>query len=679
MWSCGRHALTALIISCAAAQQVGTPTNDLDKLSVDELFSVQVTSVGRKAQELSKAPAAVFVLTAEDIRRSGATCIPEALQWVPGLTVLRVDGRSWVVSARGDARLYADKMLVMVDGQSLYTPTFSGVIWDLISVPIEDIERIEVVRGPGAVMWGANAVDGVINIITRSAASGGGGQASTTGGNEVANATELSWASQIDDRLSYRTWGTFAFRTPAFGSPGYSQLDDIVPYQQPKITNMDTGSASLGFRMEGNAGSMDQWMAQGNVTKVDRQDPVAYSEVLPGTVDFSQGHSDYLGSNLQAAWTRTRSPGEESTLQFSFSRNGVDLPYISTILSNLTVDYQKRRQTGTRNEIYWGGGYQHYWDSTLSRRFIAFSPPDSTYRSADAVVRDEYQLMPGLLTGSAGLRLGYNSYTHLEYQPSLRLLLTPGQRQSAWMAVSRAVRVPSRVNRDIQYDGGALLVGDTPVWFPTYGSESLKSEVERSIEAGYRFQSGQRWSVDASLFWSYYGRLMAVAGPAAPLVDLTGAVPLPYLPVTFCNCGQGRSYGGEIWGAWQVRQSWRILPSYSYLNESLWLPPSNFETVQWDTLPDTIPHQFRLRSQHDLSRTVQLDVMAQARSRDAVWDLPGAFLVDARLGWRPSRSGEFSLGVQNLTDRRIVECYAEGPFLSIPLRRTFTIKWTQRF
>ena len=679
MWLLRRLAPVALLIPFAAAQQVGTPTNPLDQLSVDELFSVQVTSVGRKAQELSKAPAAVFVLTAEDIRRSGATCIPEALEWVPGLTVRRIDGRSWVVSARGDARLYADKILVLLDGQSLYTPTFSGVIWDLITVPMQDIERIEVVRGPGAVMWGPNAVNGVINIITKSANSAGGGKLSVAAGNELRNSTEVSWGSGVNDRLAYRGWGNFGYRTPAFGSPGYGQLDDSFPYRQDRVGDMDEGSGSVGFRMEGSSGPIDQWMAQGSLYRVIREDPVIYSMVLPGVVDFSHSQTGYLGGDIQTTWTHTPSAGEESTLQFSLMRSSVNLPYGSVLFNNLNLDYQKRRQTGARNEVYWGLGFQQYWDSTTSQRFISFNPRSAGYRSGDVVVRDEYQFVPGRLMGSAGLRVDYNSFTHLEYQPSFRLLYTPDSRQSAWMAFSRAVRVPSRVDRDLFFDGGAMLVGGVPVEIPFYGSDSLKSEVERSVEAGYRYQAGQRWSVDASIFWSYYGRLMASAGPATPQVGVSGSAPYLYLPSTNCNCGAGRSYGAEISGAWQLREGWRILPAYSYLNENRWLPGSDFVLYQWDTPTDTVPHQFSVRSQHDLSRQLQLDLMGRVRSRDAAWGTPGTFLVDARLGWRPFRSGEFSIALQNLADRRVVETYAESPFLSIPLRRTFLINWTQRF
>jgi iron complex outermembrane recepter protein len=420
-------------------------------------------------------------------------------------------------------------------------------------------------------------------------------------------------------------------------------------------------------------------MVEGSIHKTDRQDPVIYPVLIPDVVDASQGHSDYLGGNIQGHWTRTNSPGNESTLQFSFTHDSVDFPYMGAQDNNLNLDYQKRQPAGERNEIYWGAGYQQYWDSSLSNRFLAFSPPSTVYRAGDIVVRDEYQFVPGLVTASAGLRIDYNSFSRLEYQPSIRLLYTPNQQQSAWVAVSRAVRVPSQLNRDLNFDGGATLVGGLPISLPSYGSESLRSEVERSIELGYRFQAGQRWSVDASLFFSRYERLIAMDGPAMPILTFSGATPLLQLPFTYDNGGLGRSYGGEILAVWQVRQGWRLLPTYSYLNETRWLPESSFETYNWDTPLATVPHQFLLRSQHDLSRNWQLDLMARARSRDLGMDLPGALLLDARLGWRATRSGELSISVQNLTDRRLLETYSENPFVSIPIRRTFVIKWTQRF
>src|SRR5215469_7529436 len=251
--------LVALAASAGAlwAQAVGSPTNDLDKVSVDELFGIQVTSVGRKAEQLSKAPAAVFVLTSEDIRRSGAASIPEVLRNVPGLTVLQVDGRRWVVSARGSARLYSDKMLVMIDGRSLYNPIYSGVFWENIDVPMEDIERIEVVRGSGAVMWGPNAVNGVINIITKKAQATQGGLLTVQGGDDEGFGGTVREGFAPNDHVAFRVWGKGSYGNPAEGLPGTFRLMDTMGYLDPSIRNLDTNMARAGFRVDGKIGSHD--------------------------------------------------------------------------------------------------------------------------------------------------------------------------------------------------------------------------------------------------------------------------------------------------------------------------------------------------------------------------------------------------------------------------------------
>ena len=671
----------ACTISLTFAQRVGAPTDDLDKLSVEELFQVQVTSVGRKAQQLSKAPAAVFVLTAEDIRRSGATTIPEALEYVPGMTVLAIDGRSWVVSARGSARLYADKILVMIDGRSLYNPLFSGIIWDSIDVPLSDVERIEIVRGPGAVMWGPNAVNGVINIITKSTKATTGGSASAGAGN-AERVNEIRWGGSAGERMSYRIWGKGAYDTPAYGSPGYYYLfPKGFTYRDPSIGNLDFAATRFGFRIDGQSGKKDSWMVQGDGYKNNRQDPSAEAVLLPSVVNRFQGHTDYEGGFIQARWTHTTSEDRESALQFSYDQNHTDYPFIFGQIHNATLDFQQRGRLGGGNEIYWGGGYQQYWDSIRGRYFAEFQPPESTYRVGNVVVRDEWQMVPQRLMASAGVRLDYNSYRQLEYQPSFRLLYTPDPRQSVWFALSRAVRAPSRFDRDIQTDEGAM---ETPLGIPlklrVSGWPEIRSEVERSLELGYRRQSGQSWSVDVSSFWSYYDRLRALAGPLEPSLSLTpGATPFLLMQMSSTNEGKGRSYGGEVWGSWQVRPGWRLTPSYSYLNETRWLPPSNSVLYAWDGYPASFNHQGFVRSQHELSRSLQLDVVARGRSHDRTWDLPGTMLFDARLGWRPTRSGELSLSARNLANRMVLDCYSEGLLPAIPLRRTFLVKWTQRF
>jgi len=673
-----RRLLTLLALataSNASAQRVGTPTDDLTNLSVEDLFQLEVTSVGRKAQELSKTPAAILVLTAQDIQRSGATSIPEALQWVPGLTVLSVDGLRWTISARGSANLYSDKMLVMIDGRSLYTPLFGGVLWDLVDVPLENIERIEIVLGPGAVMWGPNAVNGVINIITKKARETKGGEVSAASGNQLRGSTLARW-SDGSDQLAYQVWMKLEDRNPAFSSAGnyLPRLD--APTRQPQpVSDLNTQSARIGFRVDGQPSDQDQWMVEGDLYKLGGQDALAYPVVIPTMSDFTTGHTGADGGFLQALWTHAPSAGNESTLQFTYDHDQIGYDFVGGGISNLTIDYQKRLQTGETNEVYWGAGFQQYWDNTYTHRFFGFDPPDSTYRVGDLVVRDELQLIPNRLLALAGVRVDYGSYNHFQLQPSLRLLYTPSSTQSCWMAVSRAVRVANRFDRDMRLDDGAELVGGVPVNMEIVGSHAIRPEIERSLEAGYRFQSGQRWSVDASVFWSYYTRLVAVWLSGQPQIEWNGSTPVVFLTAPEQNAGAGRSYGGEISATWQTTRRWRLIPAYSYLDESKWLPPG----YEWLLDTNGPAHQGWMRSQYDLSRKWQFDLMGRARSRNLVFQTPGVLLVDARVAWRPNRDTEFSFTIKNLAGRNVVETYSEAPFVAIPLERTFVFKWVQKF
>lgn len=674
-----RRLLIALAIGSAGlatAQRVGTPTDDLSNLSVDDLFRLEVTSVGRKAQELAKAPAAIYVLTAEDIRRSGAASIPEALLGVPGLTVQQVAGNMWAVSARGFARPYSDKMLVMIDGRSLYTPLFSGVLWDMTDVPLENIERIEIIRGPGAVMWGPNAVNGVINIITKSARDTQGALVSVESGNEIHGSVFARWGAAPSKRFAYQVWAKLEDENPAGSSFGWYRFDLRDPNRTPTpLADLNSQSARLGFRMEGQIAGRDELMVQGDLFKMGSRGAMGYPAPQPYSQDVRFEHTGGMGGFLQVRWTRAEAAGNESSLQFTYDKQAIDYPYLGGKMANLTVDFQKRLQTSDRNEVYWGGGFQHYSDSTYSSHFVAFDPPTGAYCLADAVLRDEFQLIPNRLLVSAGVRADYTTYGKFDLQPSVRFLYTPNARQSVWLALSRAVRVPSRLDRDLRSDLGYEMFGELPIHLQVFGSKSMQQETENSLELGYRIQSGQHWSADFAAFWSYYKNLVAATVQVEPQLVFVGGNPELQLNAVGNNGGSARLYGAEASITWQVRPTWRLVPTYSYLDESP-QPPVN---GLWMLDNSSYRHQGAIRSRYDITRHWQLDVMPYAMSRNAVFGLPGALLADARLGWRPSRDTELSVSIRNLTGREILETYAESGFVSLPTRRTFSIRWAQKF
>ncbi len=531
--------------------------------------------------------------------------------------------------------------------------------------------------GPGAVMWGPNAVNGVINIITKSARATKGGSASASTGNELRGAVEGQFSAAPNDHVAFRTWGKLEDRQPAYDSPGYYNYVTSM-HTDPSVTNLDWESGRLGFRMDAQLKEGDQLMVEGDTYKMGRQDQLDYPVLLPQVVESAQSHSGSAGASLYSRWTHTNQTGGESVLQLSLDHSNVDYRFVGGSLSNLTLDFQNRRLAGENNEIYWGVGFQQYSDNTYATRGFSMNPPDSLYRDGDVVIRDEWQILPGRLLGSAGIRLDYNSYRHLEFQPSVRLMYTPSKRQSVWAAVSRAVREPNHGDRTEHYQEQQLM-GGYPVTVEGLGSPTLVSEVDNSVEAGYRFQSGQRWSIDISGFRSYYGRLIALAGNAAPQLSFSDGVPSLVATMTMTNAGAGCSHGGEVWATWQVRPGWKLMPSYSYLDDMRWLPNVPGKTFAWNYLPSDLRHQGWLRLEHDLSRAWQADLNVRARSRDLGLQLPGWVLIDAHLSYRPSRSGELDVSVQNLAGHQVLEGYSELVFPSIPVRRTFVIKWTQRF
>jgi iron complex outermembrane receptor protein len=529
-------------------------------------------------------------------------------------------------------------------------------------------------------MWGPNAVNGVINIITRKAKQAKSVDIHASTGNELRGSGFASWSSAPADRAAVRVWGKLVDREPAFSSAGDYLLNTSIRMRDPRpIDRLESRTASMGMRLDSELSAKDQLTVQLDAYGAGRDEMLGYARLPSGALDIAAGRTSSWGGSTQAKWTRTSSPGNEGTLQFTFDKQSLGYPFIDANLNNLAVDYQRLHQTGETNELYWGGGYQQYWDDTRSTGLLGFRPASDIYRVGNVVVRDEWQPVPGKLLASAGIRVDYSSQTRFEFQPSVRLLYTPSTRQSLWAGASRAARMPNRLDRDLQSDAGVEMFAGLPIKAEVFGSRGILSETELTAETGYRFQSGQRWSVDTAVFWNYYPRLRALRVPQQPEIMFLPQGPFGYLSIATESSAKGRSYGSETSLTWQVSGGWRLSPSYSWLNQREWMPPANTQFSYARLLTSSAPHhQGLVRSQHDLGRRWQLDLMARARSYNNELRLAGLMLADARLAFRPTQDTEFSVTVRNITGRSEFEAFSESAFVAIPLRRTVVFKWTHR-
>ncbi len=410
-------------------------TEEMLDMELESLMQVKLTSAGRKEQHLSDIPAAVYVLSHEDIQNSGVTSIPEALRLVPGLQVARISSNNWAVSARGFSRYFSSKLLVQIDGRSVYTPFYSGVYWDAQNVVLEDIERIEVIRGPGATLWGANAVNGVINIITRSSEETQGGLVSVASGNH-------------DKLLATARYGGHYGNTHGRFYLHQHNQDSYTYRSDSSDANDDWKVRQAGFRFDGDTGDTNNWTIQGDIYRNDMNQQIDYFWTLqPPYANTVQDNFNADGHNLLARWTHHDSLTESTTVQFYYDVYDRDEIYLREHNRVFDIDLQKQIRPLHDHDIVWGLGYRYNRDRFGNTFQSEMDPPTETTELFSAFVQDEITLKEDALWLTTGIKVEHNDYTGTEYQPTLRLLWKPLRHHSFWAAVSRAVRTPSRIER----------------------------------------------------------------------------------------------------------------------------------------------------------------------------------------------------------------------------------------
>jgi iron complex outermembrane receptor protein len=593
---------------------LAAPVRDpLKDLSIEELSNIEVTSVSKREERLSDAPTSVFVITSEDIRRSGVTNLPEALRLAPNLQVARVSANEYAISARGFNGTAANKLLVLIDGRSIYSPLFSGVFWDAQDVMLEDIERIEVISGPGGTLWGVNAVNGVINVITRSSAQTQGGLLAAGAGNREDRAS-LRYGGTFDGGVNYRVYATHFDDQHTETQAG--ELKDDAAHQ-----------TQVGFRTDWGRGS-DTFMVKGDAYTGRDDQPLPGSISISG-VQLQLGQISLSGGNLIGRWDRSFAGGGGLTIQAYYDRTDRTVPPTfadSEDIVDLQVQYSARR-IGAHTAV-WGAEYRYGMDRMNNSVYLALLPANlnqswsSIFGQDEIALRDDLQL-------TLGARAERNDYTGTALLPTARLAWKWAPNQMLWSAASRTDRAPSRIDHDL------FVPGQPP--FLLRGGSGVVAETADDYELGYRGQITRDASLSATLYHTVYDRLR------------TQQVDPSFTYLFYGNGMRGTTSGIEVWGSYQATPIWRLSAGFDRLRQSLYLTPYSIDVGAVQGTEGANPARWGImRSSLDLGPRTQFDVTLRYVGALAQPAVPSYTALDMRLGWKPHPNVDLSIAGQNL-------------------------------
>jgi iron complex outermembrane receptor protein len=612
---------------------------DLTSTSIEDLMNMEVTSASKKEQKLSQVAAAIFVITQEDIRSSGALNIPDLLRMVPGLDVAQINANTWAISARGFNFQFADKLLVLIDGRAVYSPLTGGVNWDTQDVPLEDIERIEVIRGPGGTVWGANAVNGVINIITKKAEDTQGGLVTAGGGTHAQEFGSLQYGGKIKGDTSYRIFAKY-----------------INDGDLPDLNGQDADDGwhllHAGFRADTTLSQRDTLTTQGDIYTGEEGATVVHSILSPPENINVQRLAELSGGNVLARWDHVFSNRSDTTLQFYFDRYTRDGPESSEVRNTIDFDFQNHIVLGARQDLIWGVGYRHTGDHTVGTIDQAFIPASDDGDLFSLFIQDQITLKPGRVALYLGSKLEDSYFTGFDLQPSARIAWTPSTRQTFWGAISRASRTPSR--RDIGIDA-ALAALPGPAKEALLGDPNFKSEQVIAYEVGYRAQPTDRFLAGITMFFNNYHNLESEE-LLPSFFDTNSVPPVLILPLSFGNKLYGTTEGVEAYAKWKMTNRWTLSPGYSFLEMHLHTQTSSSDTRSVTDAQGSNPgHQAQLRSHVDLSSKFAWDTNAYFVGRLPAQSVPSYTRLDSQLTWRLAERVQLSVTGQNLLRDHHVE------------------------
>lgn len=658
----------AFVVPSVLIAEEAATLNYLKSLSIEQLLQTEITSVSKKSESLFTAAAAVTVISQEDIERTGARSIPEALRMVPGLSVASMDGSRYAIGARGFNDYFETKLLVLIDGRSMYTPLYSGVHWNSLDTIMQDIDRIEVIKGPGATVWGANAVNGVINIITKKSQDTQGGMVSTMVGSFEQPHVSTRYGGKISDNTYYRLYAKGYNRDNLNSVNGGDAYDGSESYRS-------------GFRIDNENGN-NSFSLQGEIYRDNSDAEVIWEgSLIPPHTRFIEGTEKSTGGHLLGLWEHRFSDTSELSFQMYYDRAERDRESIAEETRD-TIDLDfKHHWSGIKgHDVVWGAGYRWTEDDIDGSSFTSFDPESRSDNLWSAFVQDDINIVDDLFWLTLGSKIEHNDYSGTEIQPSVRVRLQPDDKQLFWGAVSRAVRVPSRSEHDviINQKATSLGFGVTGLLRPA-GSDSFDSEELIAYELGYRCQISPSWSVDIAAFYNDYDDLRTFDA-AAPYFTLD-PVPTMVYPTEFANSAKGSSYGFEIQSSWQPTKSMKFIAGYSYIDLDIELKGGVDPTTSSTTGSYSPKHQAQLRHYWDFYDGFSLDSELYYVSELEEGDVDEYFRFDAQLSWQTTDNLKLSFGGENLfrSSREEFVNYAGGNVVVSKIPTQYWLKATYRF
>ncbi len=643
-------------------------------LDLEDLLSIEVTSVSKKKQKLSEVASAVFVISQEDIRRSGVTSIPEALRMAPGVNVARFDANKWAITTRGFNGQNANKLLVLIDGRTVYTPSYSGVYWDVQDTLLEDIDRIEVIRGPGATIWGANAVNGVINIITKFANISQGGVVSIGGGDKEKNFASFRYGAE----LGKFTQGRFYLKS--------FKRDSFVFAENQNDANDNWTSLRAGFRFDSNPAENDKWTIQGDFYQTESNQTIAFTFFDPVLFDVNSldpatppatvipaiapGYITTIenkGWNLLGRWSHTFNEQSAASLQVYYDKTERGEFFLRQKHDTFDIELQHQFSIATTHEVVWGFGYRNIKDDFDNTFLVKILPSTGAFELYNIFIQDQVELIEDNIYLTFGTKLEHNDAIGFEIQPSIKTLWKIDDKSSLWASISKASRTPSRVEKDslITTFTGVVTTGNpifpvAPISTSIIGNDGMQTEELIAYEFGYRVQPLEILSLDLSIFYNDYDRLQTFER-------------INNITVMFDNKMAGHASGLEAAIDWRILPWWKIQSNFSSLKVSLKLDEDSQDIGV--TLPvgegSSPENQFSLRTSVDFDRNWEMDLWIYYVDKlDAAgpfaW-IGGTIIEDYtslnfRLSWQPREDLQFSIVGQNLQNGSHSETIGEELF-----------------